>query len=304
MKPSYCQVLGVLLTAGVVTVSCGGTKKGSESGESDGSADPQGSSTAASSNKPATQEPANNACSTKEPCKAKEVCCRAQNEGPAVEYCAPMPPGADNPLQACSEKLPAKLKQSTLSVSYTALVCADSGDCPAEQICVLGAPYSSDSLAASCMEKKDAFGFAELCGRGTCKLGKTQCEAAAGEDWSDVRSCEPTSAIQCGKASCAKPQVCCNKEKGPVCTAESECADLSAGARWGCTSTKECGEGQVCCVTGGGQMGSVCSFSCDYSMQLPTCTKDSECPEIMGSKSKCKPADTSPNKGLKICTPG
>ena len=62
-----------------------------------------------------------------------------------------------------------------LSVELAALECVDSGDCKADEICVSGAFYSSDSLASKCLPKKGAYGFDELCGRGTCRLGKTAC---------------------------------------------------------------------------------------------------------------------------------
>jgi len=183
-----------------------------------------------------------------------------------------------------------------------ALACVDSGDCKDDEICVLAAPYSSDSFASSCVSKKSADGFSELCGHGTCKLGKSACEPVnPAAEWAEPRGCNPSTPIQCGKASCERPQVCCAREKGPVCVATSECADLAAGPRWGCTSAKECAEGQVCCVTGHGQMGASCAFSCDYQTQLPTCNKDSDCPEVFGSKPKCKPAENAPSKQVKSC---
>jgi hypothetical protein len=56
------------------------------------------------------------------------------------------------------------------------LFCFDSGECGAAKICALG-PES-----ASCMAKDEADnlgGLTELCGKGTCRLGKATCQTEA-----------------------------------------------------------------------------------------------------------------------------
>lgn len=302
MTKTHAHRAGLLLSFALVA-ACGSEVKMAEApttdvaaaGAGDGNASPGASGLAVAKDPPAS-------CSTGTPCKSGEICCRVQADGPVVEYCAAPIAGQDNPLPACSAALPAALKKATVSVSYTALVCVDSGDCRPDELCVLAAPYSSDSSVATCVSKKAADGFSELCGHGTCKLGKSACGPINPDaDWSAPRSCAPTSPIQCGKASCERPQVCCAREKGPECVAESECASLSEGARWSCTSSKECAEGQVCCVTGAGQMGAACAFSCDTQSQLPACSKDADCPVVFGAKSKCKAAENAPSKQVKSC---
>lgn len=239
-------------------------------------------------------------------CATGEICCRAATDKPVVEYCAPRLTDEqmkDNSLAACGAIIPDAAKHDDLSVNLAALECVDSGDCKADEICVSGAWYSSDSLASKCMPKKGAYGLDELCGRGTCKLGKSACrkDPASTSDPFDVPTCEPTTPAACGKATCKAPQVCVGSDKGLACGARPA-GGLSEGAVIECTANAQCAESQVCCIVGGGQLGSHCGFSCDVAMERYTCGADADCKGLMeGMTFKCKPETDQPLKGTKTC---
>jgi hypothetical protein len=198
-------------------------------------------------------------------------------------------------IAACAGAAPPEVTQDSVSNSYNVLECSDSGDCGADELCVLGAHASAPSVA-SCVKKKEAAGTKELCGRGTCKVARTACQT---NDIVGLRTCEPTTSFRCGKTSCRFPEVCCAGRIDSHC-GRVACSKME-GPAWVCSARAHCGDGQVCCLSTLGQLGSQCVFSCSGEMQAPTCVKDADCPEIMGKKSKCMVANDSPVVGVKAC---
>lgn len=264
---------------------------------------------ASGSAKPAAGKATIKRCSSgPEKCAANEVCCRAAaGDKAVVEYCAAFltePEEArDNSLAACGAVIPEEAKSGDFSVDLTALACVDSGDCKADEICISGAFYSSDSTASKCMPKKGAYGLDELCGRGTCKLGKTACSKAPPSTSKvyDLQTCEPTAPVVCGKAACKAGEVCVGNDKGVKCGPPP--ADLSQGAVLACTADAQCAESQVCCLVGAGMMGSHCAFGCDIAMERYFCNSDADCKNVApeGMTFKCKPEPEPPLKGAKTC---
>ncbi|MFO0614746.1 MAG: hypothetical protein U0414_19320 [Polyangiaceae bacterium] len=238
-------------------------------------------------------------------CAPSEVCCRAASAGPVVEYCAPRltePEAKDNLLAACGAKIPAAAKSGDLSIALAALACVDSADCGADEICVSGAFFSGDSLASMCAPKKAAYGLAELCGRGTCKLGRSACEKEppSATTVEDLATCVGTTPVVCGKAACKPGEVCVGDDKGARCGPPP--ADLGQGAVLGCTANAQCPETQVCCLVGAGSLGAHCAFGCDVAMERRLCASDADCKGLMeGMTFACKPEADPPLKGVKTC---
>lgn len=265
---------------------------------------------ATSGSKPAGSNAAVKHCSSgTDRCASGEVCCRAAaSERDVVEYCAPFltePPEAkDNALAACGARIPDAAKNADFSVELAALECVDSGDCKADEICVSGAFYSSDSLASKCLPKKGAYGFDELCGRGTCRLGKTACSTTppSPKQPGVLQTCNPTTPVVCGKAACKSGEICVGDDKGVHCTATAP-ESLADGAVLGCTANAQCAESQVCCLVGAGRMGAHCAFGCDIAMERYLCNTNADCKGLApeGMKFTCAPEPEPPLKGAKTC---
>jgi len=225
------------------------------------------------------------------------VCC-VGDESPPIEFCAARSkPESEADIEArsiaaCVRAAPPELTKGSTSISYKVLECSDSGDCGADELCVLGAHASAASVA-SCVKKKEATGFREICGRGTCKAARTACEK---HEMVGLRTCEPTASWPCGKTSCKFPEVCCAGRTDSHCQ-NYGCSKME-GPPWGCSAQAHCGDGQICCL---GDLSSECAFSCRGESETPTCTKDTDCPQIMGKKSKCMVVTDSPIAGVKKC---
>jgi hypothetical protein len=239
-------------------------------------------------------------CSTTASCKKGEVCC-VSDDPSAPEFCAAWSkPESEGDLgassnAACAGAAPPASRASGDTIYYKVLECSDSGDCGADELCVLGARASAASLA-SCVKKKAAAGSKEVCGRGTCRAARTACEK---HEIEGLRMCEPTTSWPCGATACKFPEICCAGRLDSHCRRYA-CSKME-GPAWACSARAHCGEGQVCCLSTLGHMGSQCVFSCDGEMQAPTCTKDADCPEIMGRRSKCMVVQDSPVEGVMAC---
>jgi hypothetical protein len=98
-------------------------------------------------------------------------------------------------------------------------------------------------------------------------------------------------AMKCGSVNCGSTQECCITAGIPVCIAKG---GICAGARYGCTSPKNCPSGQVCCASGAGTGGASCtaSGSCPSST---LCDTNADC---SGSLKNC----TDIGSGIKSCT--
>ena len=95
------------------------------------------------------------------------------------------------------------------------------------------------------------------------------------------------------------PDVCCAGRIDSHC--QRYARSKMEGPAWACSAQAHCGDGQVCCLVNLGYMGSQCAFSCSGEVLAPTCTRDAECPEIMGKKSKCIAVKDSLVAGVKAC---
>jgi hypothetical protein len=256
-------------------------------------------STPPASSAGASHAPAKAASCATASCKKGEVCCVADDPS-ALEFCAAWSRPASEAdiaarsIAACAGAAPPELRKSG-AINYRVLECSDSGDCGADELCVLGAHASAGDVA-SCVKKKAAAGSREVCGRGTCRAARTACEK---NDLLGLRTCEPTTTWQCGATSCKFPEVCCAGRTDSHCQILG-CSKME-GPPWACSAQDHCGDGQVCCLVDLGHLGSQCAFGCRGEALAPTCTRDADCPEIMGKKSRCSVVTDSPIAGVKAC---
>lgn len=288
----------VLLALAASVAACGGpTVIPGPATTPDGTPAPTSPPPAASANAsplPAKPTP----CSTSAPCTKNEVCC-VTDDLPAIEFCAAWAkPTSEADIEAraaaaCAAAAPPAVSKG--GPHYTALECIDSSDCGADELCVLGARAPAESVA-SCVKKKAAAGSKEICGRGRCKAARTACQKS---EIQQLSTCEPTTTWRCGATSCHFPEVCCAGRVDSHC--QSYACSKMEGPAWACSEQAHCGEGQVCCLVNLGHMGSRCAFGCTGEVLAPTCTKDADCPDVMGKKSKCSVVQDALVAGVKAC---
>lgn len=91
-----------------------------------------------------------------------------------------------------------------------------------------------------------------------------------------------TTTMVCGATTCTVgTQECCVIMVMGACIAKGA---TCGGARWGCTSPKNCGGGQVCCVSGAGGAGGGSCTAAGMCPSTTTCESNADC---SGSAKNC-----------------
>jgi hypothetical protein len=88
-----------------------------------------------------------------------------------------------------------------------------------------------------------------------------------------------TTSIKCGKTTCSAGQACCLTSQGGSCASGSGACQ---GTSLKCTSSDQCGNGQICCGTqnNGVYKEFACSDKCDGDAQYEMC--DNNNPNCIG----------------------